>query len=256
MLLDVDGHALHVVDMGRGPALVMHGGWTGSWELWEDVVGRLCAHWRCVAYDHRGTGASTFPASSITAQALVDDLLVVIERLGIGRCVLAGESLGALTCLAAAAQRPDLVAGVVLVDGAGAVGPDTVGALVAGSRVDHAATVSGFVDACLPGEGREHLRRWGRDMLGRADPEAAARLFECHYGVEPPYASVVAPVLLIHVDGDAVSPVSTAHRALQGLSDAELLVLAGSEHVPTVTRPAEVADAIEEWARRRHLLPG
>ena len=52
-----DGHLLHAVDFGSGPTtLVAHGGWVGSWELWEEPFQQMQSAWRCISYDHRGAG--------------------------------------------------------------------------------------------------------------------------------------------------------------------------------------------------------
>jgi hypothetical protein len=57
--------------------------------------------------------------------------------------------------------------------------------LVNGSRSDYPATVRGFMDACVPEPDSEHIRRWGRQILLRADPEGAARIFEGGIAVIP-----------------------------------------------------------------------
>lgn len=81
-----------------------------------------------MSHDHRGAGASTFPAESIDPAALVDDVFAVLDHYGIERCVLAGESLGALTATMAVLRDPARFDGLVLVDGVpftdGAVDPN------------------------------------------------------------------------------------------------------------------------------------
>jgi pimeloyl-ACP methyl ester carboxylesterase len=89
----------------RGPAhLVAHGGWVGSGEPWQAPFEQLSRRWRRVTYDHRGTGGSRQRADAITAQVLIDDLFRVLDARRIDRCVLAGESSGAV--IAPAAPRP------------------------------------------------------------------------------------------------------------------------------------------------------
>lgn len=72
---------------------------------------------RVVAYDARGHGASA-PAPDPQAYAyadLADDLLRVMGERGIERAVLAGASMGAHTALKVALERPERVAGLVIV---------------------------------------------------------------------------------------------------------------------------------------------
>ncbi len=144
MFIQIDGHRLNAVSFGSGPVdLVAHGGWVGSWELWQDPFMLMQERWRCVSYDHRGSGASTFPADTITPEALVDDLFGVLDHFSVERCVLAGESLGALTCLQAVLREPQRFAGLMLVDGVPAADGERQRTLVAGSRADFPATSSG-----------------------------------------------------------------------------------------------------------------
>src|SRR5438034_11403982 len=90
MFLDVNGVRLHVLVFGDGPrTLVAVGGWTGSWEVWEEPIAQLTAGgWRCVAYDHRGSGESPVDPALITVEAMVDDVADVLDALGVERCIL------------------------------------------------------------------------------------------------------------------------------------------------------------------------
>jgi pimeloyl-ACP methyl ester carboxylesterase len=76
MFLRVDDVQLNTVAFGdrTKPVFLAHGGWVGSWELWQDPFQLMQHDWRCIGYDHRGSGATVAPAAGITPQALVDDV--------------------------------------------------------------------------------------------------------------------------------------------------------------------------------------
>ena len=255
MFIPADGHLLHAVEFGAGPALVAHGGWVGNWELWQEPFRLMHQRRRCVAYDHRGSGASTFPPEAITPTALVDDLFRVLDHFEIDTCLLAGESLGALTCLLAVVRDPTRFNGLVLVDGAPAATKEATVGLVEGSRSDYPATVAAFCDACVPEEDGEHVRRWARQILLRAEPEAAARMFEAHYeeGAAADITKVAVPTLVIHGEDDAIVPLAVAEAVAGAIPDAVLRVIPGAGHIPTMTRPEAVVGAIEAWAAERRL---
>ncbi len=256
MFISAGGYLLNSVSFGSGErAFVAHGGWVGNWELWQEPFRLMQDAWRCVGYDHRGSGVSTAPPEAITPEGQVDDLFAVLDHFGIEQCVLAGESLGALPCLQAVIERPERFAGLVLVDGVpAAVGDNS--ALINGSRANYPATVGAFVDACVPEPDSDHLKRWGRQILLRAEPEAAARMLEAHYErkVAPALPQVSVPTLVIHGELDAIVPVAAAQSVAAAVPDAELVVLPGAGHVPTITRPQEVVDVIDRWAVERGLL--
>src|SRR5437667_12739239 len=85
MFLDVNGVRLHALVFGDGPrTLVAVGGWTGSWEVWEEPIAQLSARtWRCIAYDHRGPGEAPVDPALISGEALIDDVTGVRDALGV-----------------------------------------------------------------------------------------------------------------------------------------------------------------------------
>jgi pimeloyl-ACP methyl ester carboxylesterase len=256
MFVPAGGHLLNTVEFGTGPdTFVAHGGWVGSWELWQQPFQLMQDRWRCIGYDHRGSGASTAPASAITPEALVDDLFTVLDSFGVERCVVAGESLGALTCVMAVLRDPSRFTGLVLVDG-GARAVKMDNPLIAGSRSNFPGTVHAFVDRCIPEPNSEHLRRWGRQILLRAEPEAAARLLEAYAeaDVAPDCSAIRVPTLIIHGELDAIIPLAVAATTALAIPDSKLVVIPGAGHVPTMTRPGEVVAAINDWRASQRAL--
>jgi pimeloyl-ACP methyl ester carboxylesterase len=109
---------LNVVTSGpssSGVTAVLLHGWTMDLTTWDRVASALPG--RVVRYDVRGHGLSGGGAATISD--LAGDLAAVLERhVPTGRIVLAGHSLGGMTIMALAEQRPELfsrVTGVALV---------------------------------------------------------------------------------------------------------------------------------------------
>lgn len=235
------------------PSIVAVGGWTGSSELWIGPLAVLANGRRCVTYDHRGTGVTIAEPESITHRRLVDDVFAVMDAHGLGRATLVAESAGAAVVLSAAAARPERVEDLVLVDAL--VPSDRPGdddPFVQALRADYAATAAAFVDACAPDPAHDRIRHWGRRILARSSAEPAIALLRADVP-DPPLdlATIAVPTLLIHCVGDAISPVEGARELAAALPHATLTVLDGAEHVPTMTRPAEIAALIEGWLAAR-----
>lgn len=127
-----DGVRLSCRDWG-GPGrpghtvVLLHGlaGHAGEW----DTTARLlhAAGHRVVAVDQRGHGHSERLPEDTSRAAHVADVVAVLDRLGLERPVLAGQSLGGHTALLTAAAHPGLLGGLVVVE-AGPAGsnPDVV----------------------------------------------------------------------------------------------------------------------------------
>src|SRR5262245_66080653 len=109
---------LRVVDTpgGTPPLLLLSGGF-GTAQSWRHVVDRLGGKYGIVRFDARARGKSD-TSSDYSLQGAVDDVGRVIDATGIGRPVLVGWSYGATVAMRYAAQHPEHVDGIVLVDGA------------------------------------------------------------------------------------------------------------------------------------------
>ena len=105
------------VEAGAGePAVVLEAGLNNGAASWQRVMPLLAPHLRVAAYDRAGIGGSAPAPGLATIDRQVDDLASVITGLAAGSCVLAGHSWGGMLVQLLAFRRPDLVAGLVLVD--------------------------------------------------------------------------------------------------------------------------------------------
>jgi pimeloyl-ACP methyl ester carboxylesterase len=113
-----DGVTLSVSDDGEGPAVVLLHGLTATrrYVVMGSRALERSGH-RVITYDARGHGRSS-PAPTPSAYEYADlgrDLEAVMDAAGVERAVLAGASMGAHTLLWMALQRPERVAGVVVI---------------------------------------------------------------------------------------------------------------------------------------------
>jgi pimeloyl-ACP methyl ester carboxylesterase len=99
-LLHVNDVDLNVVDIGDGaPALVFLHDWGGSSRTWAPVIERLANANRCVAIDFRGWGQSSKESKNYKLQTLADDVMGVIQKLGLKEFFILGHSMGGKVAL-------------------------------------------------------------------------------------------------------------------------------------------------------------
>jgi pimeloyl-ACP methyl ester carboxylesterase len=247
---------INTVAFGSGERTIVGvGGWIGNWELWQQPFERLSQTHRVIAYDHPGSGESLVHSGALTFEHQVDTLFGILDAFEVDRCILAGESMGGTTAVAAAARRPERFEALVLVDSPmWDFDNEPTRQFIAGLRADHAATMSFFVDLCIPEPDSDHLKRWLYRILMRPDADTAICLLEAMYGIDlrPLLPDIELPALVVNGELDAL-PANGIERAKETaalLNDAHLHVVDGAGHVPTLTRPDEVTTTIHEFLVR------
>jgi pimeloyl-ACP methyl ester carboxylesterase len=105
------------VDAGCGPAIVALHGLAGHHREWDGTARWLRdGGFRVVTYDARGHGNSTRRPRDVSRAANVADAAAVLRAVGDGPQLVMGQSLGGHTAMLLAAEHPDLVSAVVMLD--------------------------------------------------------------------------------------------------------------------------------------------
>jgi pimeloyl-ACP methyl ester carboxylesterase len=112
-----DTHLYTVDNSGGTPPLLFLNGGFGTIQNWNRVIQRLGGKYRTVLFDARARGKSG-TSTDYSVQGAVDDTGRVIGTTSMERPILIGWSYGATIAVRYAAQHPQQVRGLVLVDGA------------------------------------------------------------------------------------------------------------------------------------------
>lgn len=251
MFVTYGDQAVHTLCFGAGPRTVVGiPGSFGTTEVWEQPFELLSAHCQTITFDHFGTGETHVPDPLVTFENQVSLVTGLLNKLGVDRCLLAGDSSMCSVAVEVAARAPERVEALVLVAAGISYAPDDgVRRFVTGLRTDPEPTLERFVRLCLPEDDRGHLRRWLKDIILRTGPARAARLVESFYEVDirDRLAELRMPTLVVHGALDALpsSRVETARELAALIPGGRLQLMSGVGHVPTLSRPREVAKAIE-----------
>jgi len=117
--VSVEGVSLHCIERGRGDPLVLIHGLGASTFSWRENIDALARDFRVVAVDLLGFGFSQRLADadySLTAHAR--RVAGLMDALGIESAIVAGHSLGGAVAMHLAAEHPQRVHGLILVDAA------------------------------------------------------------------------------------------------------------------------------------------
>src|SRR3954454_8705975 len=115
----------HVVIGGDGPPLLLVHGWPESWYAWRLLMPALARHFEVIAVDQRGMGLSDKPVDGYDTGTLAGDLVALMDALGHERFAVVGHDTGFAISYALAADHPDRVDRVALLELPGSPGTDT-----------------------------------------------------------------------------------------------------------------------------------
>lgn len=276
------GGPLHYADFGGAgtPMVLVHG--LGGMHLnWLAVGPALARRYRVVAPDLVGFGTTPPAGRRSTIPGNLVALRRFVEHLD-GPAILVGNSMGGLLSGFLAAERPDLVERLVLVDPA-CPNPRYIGV--------SAIVVAFFAAALAPGASAHYVKRRAErlgaeglvkttlDLVcadrGRLTPEIvdahieltrrrmAAMPWSEHALVEAArslvrvlvrrkryyevMAHVKAPTLLIQGSEDRLVPVGAVENLLRTRPDWDYHLMRGVGHVPMMETPDRFLDALLGW---------
>ena len=103
-----DGTRLYVEEIGSGTPVVFVHEYAGDYRNFEPQLRYLCRQHRCVTYSQRGYPPSDVPSDPARySQAIArDDVIAVMDALGIDKAHVVGHSMGAYTALHVGIKYP------------------------------------------------------------------------------------------------------------------------------------------------------
>jgi pimeloyl-ACP methyl ester carboxylesterase len=116
---EVNGVLYHyLLAKGRGDPVVLLHGWGSTSYMWRFVMPQLVARGHTVlAPDLRGLGDTTKPATGYDKATVAGDIRALVAKLGLGtRVNIVGHDLGGMVAYAHAAQNPDEVRSLAILD--------------------------------------------------------------------------------------------------------------------------------------------
>ncbi|MBN3853926.1 alpha/beta hydrolase [Paraburkholderia sp. Ac-20340] len=127
--IEANGLRLHYLQAGAGsdagsssadgndatPVVLLHG-YTETSHMWRPLMTRLAANGPVIAPDLPGAGDSGIPANGYDKKALAQDIHAMVHALGYRKVKIVGHDIGLMVAYAYAAQYPDEVQSIVLMD--------------------------------------------------------------------------------------------------------------------------------------------
>ncbi|MGA7271515.1 MAG: alpha/beta fold hydrolase [Acidimicrobiia bacterium] len=114
--VDINSTSIHYESAGNGsPVLFIHGLGSSARD-WERQVDFFAGSHRVITLDLRGHGRSEKPPGRYTIELLARDVSGLIDHLGLSPVSVVGISLGGMVTFQLAADRPDVIDKLVVVN--------------------------------------------------------------------------------------------------------------------------------------------
>lgn len=277
--LDRDGVGIHYEVYGEGDQTIV---FVPTWSLvhsriWKAQIPYFSEHFRVVAFDPRGNGASDTPesAKNFRMKDYVGDVIAVLDAVGCESGVLVGLSMGAQVIAATAAYHPDRVSALIsIASSTSDIWPtydyknyahfdrsyETDEGWNKYSRKYWLTNFPEFVEF-FSGEvfNDPHSTKQVEDMISWALETTGKTLVDTMDVPdgddlelnEDVYRRIECPILLIHSQNDFITPMKGAERYAE-ITGAELVKFPHGGHGPQGRYPARVNTLMRDFLAR-HL---
>jgi pimeloyl-ACP methyl ester carboxylesterase len=116
--INANGIELHYLEAGHGsdtPVVLLHG-YAESSHMWLPLIQQLDDRRIVIAPDLPGAGASAMPETGYDKKTMAQDIHAMVHSLGYRKVKIVGHDIGLMVAYAYAAQYPDEVESITLMD--------------------------------------------------------------------------------------------------------------------------------------------
>ena len=257
--ININGAEIYYCDEGSGPeTIVFSHGLLLDCSIFAEQIAALKDRYRCIAYDHRGQGASECTEHGLGMDALTEDAAGLIEALGVEPCHFAGLSMGGFVGLRLAMARPDLLKSLILINTSAA--SETFAKIWQYRLLNFIArnfglnVVAGqvmpvmFGRTYLSAPDRVEERNLWRSLVVNNDQKTITRAVKGAINRDCVVERINAinhPTLIIAGEEDITTPPEKAREIHSRVEGSQLVVIPRAGHISTVEEPHAVSDAMD-----------
>jgi len=249
--------AVEVHSVVEGPAdapvVVLSHSLGADLSMWDPQVPALAERFRVVRYDTRGHGRSPEPVGDSTMDDLADDVVALLDRLGVGAAHVVGLSIGGMTGLRLAVREPSRVASLAVLCSSAATGNEQAWrdrahtARTEGTGALAEAVVSRWLTPGYAAGHPELVHQLRATVAGTSDEGYAsccAAIAAMDQRADLPRIS--APTLVVSGAEDPALPPEQQQVIAGGIPGARLLTVSPAAHVANIEQAEQVTAALLE----------
>jgi 3-oxoadipate enol-lactonase len=253
MFIQSNGQSHHVLVAGdpKRPAVVLLHSLGGNALIWGPQIADLSADHYVICPDLRGHGLTPLSEVPVTIELLAQDVDGILDTLGINKVRIAGLSIGGMVAQVLAATNKRRVDALAIFDSSiASLDPKMWRDRAQKILKDGLTSIAGGV-----------LSRWVTPQwAGLPETAALARMLaqtldegyaagcdalavaDCRVGS----GGLAIPVIVAVGEADQATPLAASEMLAATISGAQLRIIKGAAHIPTLHRAGEVTDILRD----------
>lgn len=253
--VSVDGTSIHYETTGSGPVLVLLHGLGSSGRDWEYQVGPLADEYQLIIPDLPGHGRSGKPPGPYSISRLADDIAALVEEVAQPPVAVVGISLGGMVGFQLAADRPDLVSRLVVVNALPAFEVTRISQKiqlairkVITRRLSMEKIGEVLSKRLLPAPDMAERRKTMAERWAENDKTAYEATFQAILrwpGVAAEMAATEVPITVISSQLDYISP-EDKEPYVANMPTASMVVIEGAHHAVPAEYPERFNEVLKE----------
>lgn len=260
MKIRSNGIELNYVVEGEGPWLVMSHSLACNVSMWDEQAAALKKNFRVLRFDTRGHGASEAPKGAYTLDMLADDLLGLLDGLGIDRTHYVGLSMGGMIGMTSALKDPGRFDSLVLCDTSSRVPPEALPVWEGRIKMAEEQGMEPLVEPTLQRWFTEPFYKSAKPMMTRVGQMIRNTLVPgyigcCHaipkVNLTDKLGAIKCPVRVIVGDQDVGTPVPMARSIQEAIPASDLVIIPSASHLSNLEQPRAFNDALTDFLDRR-----
>jgi 3-oxoadipate enol-lactonase len=218
--------------------------------VWDGVVTRLKDEAEILTFDCRGQGKSPRTPGPYTTELFARDLAELFDHLGWDRAVVAGCSMGGNVAQTFAAEYPQRVSALALIDTTAWYGADAAAKFKERAEIARTKGLRGMIDFQLTRWFSDGFRANHAEVLKRMTDIFVANDVDC-YGAScellgaadtrAQLGSFKMPTAIVVGEEDYATPVAMARQLHEAIPQSTLNIIAGARHLTPIEFPDRIA---------------
>lgn len=251
-------HRVTLVGTGERVVMLSHGFGTDQ-SAWSAVLERLPHDLCFLLYDLPGAGpllpADFDPGRYRSLSSFADDLLALLDEIGVHRLSFVGHSVSGMVGVLAALEDPDRFERLVLLNASprylddgdyhGGFSRADLDGLLDAMAANYAAWIAGFAPVAVGGDVPHAVEAFSTGLL-RMRPDVTLRIARAIFesDIRPLLGKLTTPTDLIHSHDDIAVPPSVATYMRDQIPGSVLTWIDATGHLPHLSAPGTVAAAL------------